>query len=224
MPTASPNTFSDLYSAYASGTLDPAFALMLETQGVMRPDIRGGVMLSEAISGSFLETAPEAALSDGALDRALALIDAMEASPGAYQAAAGKAEGALGELLDLPEPVRDAALEAAGMRGWQRLGLGLKRLKLDISSAMEVELYRIEPGAKILRHTHSGPELTMVLTGGFSDERGNYGPGDVAMNGPKDTHQPVADEDEICFALAIRDGGLRFTGLMGAVQKLLGAR
>lgn len=224
MPTASPNTFSDLYSAYASGALDPAFALMLETQGMMRPDIRGGVMLSEAISGSFLETAPEVALSDGALDRALALIDAMEAPPGAYQAAAGKAEEALGELLDLPEPVRGAALEAAGMRGWQRLGLGLKRLKLDISSTMEVELYRIEPGAKIVRHTHSGTELTMVLTGGFADERGNYGPGDVAMNGPKDTHQPVADDDELCFALAIRDGGLRFTGLMGAVQKLLGAR
>lgn len=224
MTSARQNTFSELYSAYAAGCIDPAFALMLETQSLMRADVRASVALSEMIAGHFLEAAPAARMSEGALDRTLAAIDALEA-PQAMQRAAGEAAGdALSEILSLPEPVRGAAIDAAGKQGWQMMGLGLKRLKLDVGSAMEVELYRIAAGSKIPRHSHGGNEYTMVLCGGFTDERGNYGPGDVCVNGPADTHQPVADDDEVCYALAVRDGGLRFTGVLGMVQKLVGTR
>lgn len=224
MTAASQNAFSELYSAYAAGCIDPAFAMMLEAQSLMRADVRSSVALSEMISGSFLEAAPAARMSEGALDRTLAMIDALDA-PEEMQRAAGKAAGdALNELLELPEPVRSAALDAAGRQGWQMLGLGLKRLRLDVGSSMDVELYRISAGSKIPRHSHGGNEFTMVLSGGFTDERGSYGPGDVCINGPRDTHQPVADDDEVCYALAVRDGGLRFTGVMGMVQKLLGVR
>lgn len=224
MTSAPQNSFSELYSAYAAGCIDPAFAMMLETQSLMRADVRRSVALSEMISGNFLETAPAARMSEGALDRALAAIDSLEVSQDLQRAAGQAAGDALNEMLSLPEPVRGAALEAAGKQGWQMMGLGLKRLKLDVGSKMEVELYRIAAGSKIPRHSHAGNEYTMVLSGGFSDERGNYGPGDVCVNGPTDTHQPIADEDEVCYALAVRDGGLRFTGVLGMVQKLLGAR
>jgi putative transcriptional regulator len=224
MTSAPQNSFSELYSAYAAGCIDPAFAMMLETQSLMRADVRRSVALSEMISGNFLETAPAARMSEGALDRALAAIDSLEASQDLQRTAGQAAGDALNEMLSLPEPVRGAALEAAGKQGWQMMGLGLKRLKLDVGSKMEVELYRIAAGSKIPRHSHAGNEYTMVLSGGFSDERGTYGPGDVCVNGPTDTHQPIADEDEVCYALAVRDGGLRFTGVLGMVQKLLGAR
>lgn len=224
MTSAPQNTFSELYSAYAAGCIDPAFALMLETQSLMRADVRASVALSEMIAGHFLEAAPAARMNEGALDRTLAAIDALEA-PQAMQRAAGQAAcDALNEILSLPEPVRGAAIDAAGKQSWQMMGLGLKRLKLDVGSAMEVELYRIAAGSKIPRHSHGGNEYTMVLCGGFTDERGNYGPGDVCVNGPADTHQPVADDDEVCYALAVRDGGLRFTGILGMVQKLVGTR
>lgn len=224
MTSASSNNFSELYSAYAAGCIDPAFALMVEAQSLMRSDVRASVAMSEMISGSFLDSAPPARMSDGVLDRTLARIDALEAAP-EKQRAAGKAAGdAISEILSLPEPVRGAAIDAAGKQGWQMMGIGLKRLKLDVGSSMEVELYRINAGSKIPRHSHGGNEFTMVLSGGFSDERGTYGPGDVCVNGPADTHQPIADEDEVCYALAVRDGGLHFTGVLGMVQRLLGAR
>ena len=65
MPASPPNTFSELYSAYAAGCLDPAFTLMVETQSVLRPEIRESVAFSEMISGTLLESAAEAKLSDG---------------------------------------------------------------------------------------------------------------------------------------------------------------
>ncbi|ABI77434.1 putative anti-sigma factor, ChR family [Hyphomonas neptunium ATCC 15444] len=222
MTSDSPNSFSELYSAYAAGCIDPAFALMLEAQSLMRSDVRRSVAMSEMISGSFLDSAPAARMRDGALERTLAKIDAIEARPEQQRAAGKAAGGAINEILELPEPVRGAAINAVGKQGWQIVSLGLKRLKLDVGSAMEVELYRINAGSKIPRHSHGGTEFTMVLSGGFSDERGSYGPGDVCVKGPSDIHQPVADDDEVCYALAVRDGGLRFTGMLGMVQRLLG--
>lgn len=224
MSASPPNTFSELYAAYAAGCLDPAFALMLETQSVLRPEIRDAVALSEVISGSILETAPAARLTDGALDRALAAIDALEADEVSSVRAGREAGEAMEEMLALPEPLRTAALDALGKSGWQVMGRGLKRLNLSAGSKLETELYRIAPGAKIPRHTHAGSEYTLVLAGGFSDERGSYGPGDVVINGADDYHQPVGDEGEVCYALAVRDGGLHFTGVMGFIQRTLRAR
>jgi putative transcriptional regulator len=218
------NSFSELYSAYAAGCLDPAFALMIETQSVLRPGIGDAVASSEMISGSLLETAPMAALSGGALDRALAAIDALGADETASVKAGLAAGEAMEEVLGLPEPLRAAALDAIGKSGWQVMGRGLKRLSLNAGSRLETELYRIAPGARIPRHSHAGSEYTLVVAGGFTDERGSYGPGDVIINGPDDCHQPVGDEGEICYALAVRDGGLRFTGMFGIIQRMLGAR
>ncbi len=224
MSDASSPAFSELYAAYAAGCLDPAFALMVETQSALRPDIRASVAVSEMIAGGLLETAPAAKLSDGALDRALAAIDALGADDSVSVKAGRAAGAAMDEILALPEPLRTSALSAVGRTGWKSMAGGLKRLKLDAGSGLETELYRIVPGARIPRHTHAGGEYTLVVAGGFTDERGSFGPGDAVFNGPGDYHQPVADEGEICFALAIRDGGLHFTGMLGLVQRLLGAR
>jgi putative transcriptional regulator len=223
MPLQS-SRFSELYSAYAAGCLDPAFALMLETQAIIRGDVRASVAVSEMIAGAFLETAEPAELSDRALERVFSAIDRIDA-PEHVSCRAGRAAGqAIEELLALPEPLRTAALDAAGQRGWQTMSLGIKRLALQIGSAMDAELYRIAPGAKLPRHTHDGTEYTLVVAGGFRDELGSYGPGDIAVSDQSISHQSAADPDEVCLALSVRDGGLRFSGVFGFVQGLISAR
>ncbi|NBC20054.1 MAG: hypothetical protein GVY06_03245 [Alphaproteobacteria bacterium] len=213
--------FSELYSAYAAGCLDPSFALLVETQAALRNDISEAIAVGEAISGLFLEAEAPARMTDGALERAFAAIDA-EAPVAARRHAAKAAGEALAEIIALPEPLREVALDAAGDSGWKMVAPGLKRLKLDTGGLAESELFRIGPGISVPRHTHEGNEYTLVVAGGFTDGSGSYGPGDLAVKSSVDTHQPVADEDGACIALAVRDGGLKFTGAMGLVQRLLG--
>lgn len=224
MNAAPSEHFSELYAAYAAGCLDPAFALMVETQSRLRPDILRSVAASDMIAGSLLETAPKAALSEGALDRALGAIEALGAADAVSIKAAHAAGSAMEEMLALPEPLRGAALEAVGEAGWKSLGRGLTRLKMGVSKGMETELYRIMPGGRIPHHTHAGREYTLVVSGGFTDERGSYGPGDALLNQPGDYHQPVGDAGDVCYALVIRDGGLHFSGMLGLMQRLLGQR
>ena len=47
--------YSELYAAYAAGTLDPGYALLVETQGALRDDVRQSVAVSEAAAGILLE-------------------------------------------------------------------------------------------------------------------------------------------------------------------------
>ncbi|MEM9572441.1 MAG: ChrR family anti-sigma-E factor [Pseudomonadota bacterium] len=222
MGKATISDFGEVYSNYAAGCLDPAFCLLVETQSALRPDVARAVARAETIAGVFLETEDAAALSAGAIDKAFAMIDAFESGGQPNASAVHLAGEGLDELLALPEPLRETALQSFQSQKWQGLTQGIRRLKLDTGSEAEVELYRIEPGCTVPKHSHSGSEFTLVVAGGFSDESGSFGPGDISLKGPEDTHQPTGDMDGVCFALAVREGGLRFTGLLGVVQRLVG--
>ncbi len=219
---AAPQAFSELYSAYAAGCLDPAFALLVETQASLRHDVAMTLARGEIIAATLFESEAPSPMADDALDRAFAAIDGLDVKPRAARRAARIAGQALDEIVALPEPLRGVVLEINENTDWRFTAPGIRRLTLDLGGNAETELYRIEPGASVPRHSHKGAEFTLVVAGGFSDETGSFGPGDLAIKGPDDTHQPVADLDGVCFALAVRDGGLQFTGLMGAVQRLLG--
>lgn len=221
-PISSTSDLSEIYAAYSSGTLDPALALLLGTQRALRGDTDLALTLSDALCGALLEGEAPANMADSALESAFAAIDALETGSHIVNAPVQLASNALDEILALPEPLRGLAIDAAGAKGWQKTAPGIQRLTLDIGSAAEAEVYRIEPGRSAPRHSHEGSEFTLVVSGGFTDETGSYGPGDLAIKGPHDTHQPVADAGEICFTLAVRDGGLKFTGVMGLIQKIVG--
>ena len=53
--------------------------------------------------------------------------------------------------------------------------------------------------------------MTLVLQGGFSDERGSYHPGDFIYHSQHEAHSPKAFDDEDCICLAVLDAPLRFT-------------
>lgn len=219
---SSTSDLSEIYAAYASGTLDPALALLLGTQRALKGETDAALTLTDMLSGALLEQEKPAAMADNALKSALAAIDALETGKNIVNSPASLASSAIDEILSLPEPLRGFAIDAAGKKGWQRTAPGIQRLSLNVGSGAETELYRIEPGTAVPRHTHEGSEFTLVVSGGFTDETGNFGPGDLSVKGPEDTHQPIADAGEPCFTLAIRDGGLKFTGIMGLIQKLVG--
>ncbi|MEM0985787.1 MAG: ChrR family anti-sigma-E factor [Pseudomonadota bacterium] len=214
--------FGELYSAYAAGCLDPAFALLVETQAALRNDIAEAVHRGEVIAAAMLEAEPPAAMRNDAVERALAAIEELDVDEGLNGHAADVASGGLTEIVDLPSPLRDRVIDTMERQSWQFTTPGIRRLTLETGGDAETELYRLEPGVTVPRHTHAGSEFTLVVTGRFADETGSYGPGDLSVKGPEHVHRPVADMGEVCYALSVRDGGLKFTGVIGAVQRILG--
>ena len=219
--TRNHSQISELYSAYAAGRLSTAFSLLVQTQMALRADVRRDVEQAEAISGAFFEAEERETLSPNAFETALKRIDALEDGKDHVQAA-HLANERLTELMRLPEPLREKALEACVHGGWRRLTSGVSRLEITNKGASHSHIYRIKPGASVPRHSHHGDELTLVLEGGFTDEAGSYGPGDISLQTPHDTHQPVADDDGVCLVYAVCDGGMKFKGTLGFLQSIFG--
>ncbi|MDP3737252.1 MAG: cupin domain-containing protein [Hyphomonadaceae bacterium] len=197
-------------AALASGRAEPALGLLIDSLMQMR-----GIseLAGEAVAGAALETETPAELSPDALARVFAAID-----KGGTQRRASE----YGELIKLPPVLMDAILAAETKTGWSGAGPGVRKLKLGLDGEARAEIIRIDAGVAIPWHTHKGQELTLCLVGGFSDGRGSYGPGDVSLADPSVRHQPKADDDGACFVLAVTDAGLKFEGLLGAIQKLTG--
>ncbi len=197
-------------AALASGRAEPALALFVESLIEMRG-------LSEtdgaALAGEFLEAETPAGMSPDALERTFAAIgkDAPPKTPLRYA-----------ELAGLPAALSHAIREAEQGEGWRRLLPGVRRLRLDVPGKARAEVYRIAAGVPIPWHTHKGKELTLCLAGGFSEARGSYGPGDATISDSSVRHQPKADKDGPCFVLAVTDAGLKYEGVLGAIQKLMG--
>jgi putative transcriptional regulator len=198
---------------------DPGLRLLAATASVMRTG--RPVASADVVGGALLELEAPVALDAGALDTALARIDALETVERRVREAAADAGRRLGEIAGLPDPAREAAFAAIeqGER-WAFAGPGIRRLLLPVGGGGRTELFRIEPGHGAPRHDHEGDEYTLVLTGAFHDGHRLYQPGDLNVGEPGFVHQPVAQPGGLCFALAVSWGEPRFEGVLGLMQKI----
>lgn len=79
---------------------------------------------------------------------------------------------------------------------------GVERMMLDRigdEKARATSIVRYAPGSSFPRHTHSGGEEILVLSGTFSDERGDCPAGYYVRNPPGSSHQPYSDPGAVIF-------------------------
>lgn len=93
----------------------------------------------------------------------------------------------------------------------------LSRARIQLNeNEIHTSLLQIEPGGGVPQHTHKGFELTLLLDGSFSDERGEYVKGDFIMLDGTHTHNPISEQGCLCYTVA--NDALRFTQ---GINKLL---
>lgn len=207
----------ELLLDYASGALGESWSLAIATHMALCPECRRTVARLEALGGGMLDSVSPVAMTDNALDATMARLDGV--------AAEHPAAIAVGNHVPvLPQPLRGYA--GADMDGldWKRLGLGAYQMLIPTGDdGVTVRLLRIPAGRAVPEHSHGGLELTLVLSGAFSDATGRYGRGDLQEADESLMHRPHAAPGEDCICLAVTDSPLRFSGFAArAVQPLLG--
>jgi putative transcriptional regulator len=114
----------------------------------------------------------------------------------------------VGSNAELPAPIaRNYGLELDRIP-WERLGRGIWQHRLELSAGAQGELYFIKlgPGCPLPLHAHTGAELTLVLTGAFTDASGEFRRGDMQDIDSATEHQPVGDREEGCICLVAAEG------------------
>ncbi len=213
---------------YASGTLSEAWSLAVACHLTFCPNCRAELRAIEAAAGGLLDQAEPAALHDGSLEAVLRRLEPGRpgAAPGLNPGMAYKAQQetplpASSDGKALPRPLAAYLPENIGSGladlPWRWSGAGLHSVALQLPKAKGgmVSLLRIAPGSAMPVHSHGGEELTLVLSGGFTDERGTFLRGDVEFADGNVEHRPVAMNDQPCICLAVTDAPLRFRGAFG---------
>jgi putative transcriptional regulator len=200
----------ELLLRYATGATDEGYSLVLATHLALCPQCRRFVSELEAVGGVMLEGEKPASLDSNALQSVLSRLDVTPAA---------KSAAALQRVFVAPEPLRSYISGDLDRVKWTDLFNGLFYKPLFRRGKSRVYLIRSKPGSGTGWHTHSGEELTLCLTGGYTDETGQYARGDLQTTTPDILHRPVADEGEDCIVLAVSDGRLKFSsfvvGLIG---------
>ena len=95
---------------------------------------------------------------------------------------------------------------------WKTKMPGFKEYELGDIDGCHVSMFWIKPGRTVPMHTHEGMELSLIVQGAFTDERGRFGRGDISIADENVEHRPTADMSGPCIGFAVTDGALRLTG------------
>lgn len=194
----------DLLTGYCAGSLPEAFSLLVATHISVCDDCRARMHSFDAVGGVLLDSAPSAAMSEGALAATLARITGTRPEARPQPAPRGL----------FPAPLRAYAGGDAEAVRWRAAGGGVRQAILPTAAGASARLLYIPGGVAVPDHGHRGRELTMVLQGAFRDETDRFGPGDVEIADEALKHSPVAESGEACICLAVTDAPLRFSGLV----------
>lgn len=211
--------------AYAAGTLDEAFAVLVSCHLETCSHCREVLKTAEMIGGATLETTEDAAVADGSFGHLLERISAneMRAEP-KISMPARKASNAANwrKIPRALEHYIDGSIEDVK---WKRVGPGVWQKPIELSKTAEssLRLLRIAPGKSVPEHGHGGQEMTLIIRGAYKDEIGHFGPGDVADLDDHVEHQPHVVSDEDCICLAATEAPTRFKGFTSRLlQPLIG--
>lgn len=210
----------DLLFDYATGGLGEGWGLAVATHLAICPTCRNSVSQMEAIGGSFLDDISPQQLDETAFDQ---LINHIEQQPDQFEVTT-RPQNVLADPPLLPEPLRSYVGGDVDQLPWKRLGFGASQLLVPLGEdGVTARLLCIPAGQPVPTHSHGGLELTLVMSGAFSDDTGHYGRGDLQEADHQLEHQPRADADADCICLAITDAPLRFRSLAArVVQPFLG--
>lgn len=204
-----------LLISYASGSLGAGMSVVVASHLALCPFCRSRAAEAEAVGGALFDALPPTDLAPDALDRMMARLDEPE-PPRRPRPRADAGDPMLPRpVLDVTGPVTD--------RSWRRLAPGIRQVEVVPRDRRggSVRLFRIAPGSVMPHHGHRGIELTLVLSGSYTDELGRFGRGDFAETDGDTHHQPVADAGADCVCLIATEAPLRFRDLIPRLMQPL---
>ena len=199
----------DLLWDYHRGRLSPGVRLTVRTHMELCPQCRSELKLFDTIGGALLEEIDGVAMSENALDLALARIE----RPEEPESAMTVKRPAFLEGFDLPESLRTADIPG---RYWAAPGVWMAPVRFDEDAqGTKTYLMYVKKGMVMPEHTHRGREITLMLKGNYSDNGGTYRRGDFVLCDENICHSPAMGADEDCLCLVAQDGLILPKTLLG---------
>ncbi len=183
---------------YHRGAVTPGTSLLVRAHIETCAQCRIDLKVFEALGGVLMERIEGVAMTDTALDLALARIERSADEPSRPVTK----QPAFLDGFALPPSVA-----AASVRGRYWAAPGVWIAPIDTGEAdrhTKTYLMFVKAGMVMPEHTHEGQEMTLILKGSFTDKYGTMAVGDFAVRTEVDSHSPVIAADEDCLCLVMQ--------------------
>lgn len=215
----------DTLAAYANGTLVNTLSVVVAAHLSICPECRDHLDLVYAMGATDLDHMEPLPVSEDELafcDEIM--LTAQDEKPKTQFIPTAKHHH---PLKTLPHPISEIISCHLSEIPWKKLVPGISHYPLqgyeNDDGKGALRLLKISPGTVMSEHSHTGQELTMILSGSYIDEVGRFAEGDIADLDDSLYHQPVADTDQDCICLIATDAPVRFKGLFSRLlQPLIG--
>jgi putative transcriptional regulator len=190
--------------AYAAGAASEATALVVASHLAFCERCRLETARVETIGGALLGDLAADTVNAESLARILARLGETPPVPVTRESIAANSW--------MPTPLQHYLRADWREERWRWFSPGIKHLPLvsmDDEGRGHVRLVWAAPGRSLPSHGHDGSELTLVLSGHYSDKTGRFSPGDVSELDDTIIHRPVAGADEDCLCLLACDGAFK---------------
>ena len=210
----------ELLLDYSSGALSEAWSIAVAAHLSKCSHCRALHASLEEVGGSLLTGSAPERLSDATFENVLDRLDEAESAVG--REVGNNVEWACS--YGIPAVVTGYLAAGTKKLPWKSLGLGVSQVVLETKdNSATARLLKIPAGKKVPHHSHNGRELTVIFSGGFTDETGSYGPGDIQELHGNVEHQPWVREGEDCICLAVTEAPLKFSNVaVRLAQPLIG--
>jgi len=205
----------DFLLSYAQGGLSEPWELAAATHLTFCPTCRRTTERFERLGGDVLSGEQPVEMRPDAMSEVLAMLDkAPRESVATITRTDGERERvAAGESSG--RPVFPMALQRVAGGDvedvkWRSVGGGVSQLVLVEDNESVARLLRIPPNMAVPEHGHAGLEITLTLSGSFSDQGKTFARGDVQVEDEETEHQPIADAGAVCVCLAVTNAPLKF--------------
>jgi len=195
----------DILMSYTAGALGESWSLAVASHITFCPECRSSVALVEELGGFLLEDHDPVPLSELALSVVQEQLDLQAVEQVAINSAV---------VSSIPVPLKDYIGDTLEEVKWQSIGGGVYQHLISTQDGDQARLLQIPAGKSVPEHGHGGRELTLVLSGSFSDENGEFVAGDIQDVSEEVTHQPLAGTGGNCICLVVTDSALKFKGLI----------
>ncbi|PCJ92968.1 MAG: transcriptional regulator [Porticoccaceae bacterium] len=216
---------STLFS-YVAGALSQGLALAVASHISLCKHCQNRASGMEGIGGALLDQIAPETIHESSLEDVLARLDDIplsSASGSVMSRPNSKFNKPKPRLSDVPVPLNEYIGESLDAVKWKRLIPGFFYIDIFTKGEGTCRLLKVNPGKSILPHGHQGSELTLLLRGSFSDDRGQFNPGDISDLDNETEHELLADSEQGCICLLVTDAPLRFLSPWGKlIQRVTG--
>jgi putative transcriptional regulator len=199
----------DLLWDYFRSALAPGLSLSVRTHLDLCSHCRNDMRVFTAIGGAMLEGTECVAMSDNALDLAMARIERPIERPDTSETSIAKPSKspAFLEGFELPDSLQNVEVKN---RYFVAPGVWLAPVVLEgAAKGAKTYLMYVKAGMAMPEHTHRGREITVMLQGQYQDHKGLYTRGDFALcDETDDCHMPAMVGDVDCLCLVAQEAAI----------------